>query len=170
MLHKSSQKSDDNTKDNSDGIDRSDSVRHASDSARQEAIAKMKQAQESEAAADTGSGDGDDNREVKETTIDPKAEKALKDLLGGTTEDTSSIKQVKVYSPFRVYYDSPASSVSALNGTGPFDVLPGHRNFLSLLAPGDIVVRSATGKEERITIERGVMHVHSNIVQVFLDV
>lgn len=116
--------------------------------------------------------EGQDQRgaTIKESDIDPKAKAALKDLLGKAKEKDSSLTKVKVYSPFRVYYDNVATSVSAINGTGPFDILPGHKNFLTLLSPGDIVVRSATGKEETITIERGVMHVHSDGVQVFLDV
>jgi hypothetical protein len=156
--------------------DKSNNAQHdADDATRSAAIAKMKAAQ-SEAATDNldqkaldEAGSGDD-RHVTEAEIDPKAKKALVDLLGKAGEEKGVIKQVKVYSPFRVYYDSTASSVSAVNGTGPFDVLPGHRNFLSLLAASDIVVRSASGKEERITIERGIMHVHGDVVQVFLDV
>lgn len=169
--------SDDTDKQDRDSINPSDQLHHVSESARQAAIAKMKQAQVESDKAESLSQDSkfeDDDRKVTETEIDPKAQKALKDLFGHNktkregVDDT--IKQVKVYSPFRIYYDSPASSVSAINGTGPFDILPGHKNFLSLLAPGDIVVRSVSGKEERITIERGVMHVHSDIVHVFLDV
>src|SRR5690606_37116267 len=102
--------------------------------------------------------------------IDPRAKKALAELLGGSSEKSGQLEQVKVYSPFRIYYDSPASSVSAVNGTGPFDILPGHKNFLTLLSQGDIVVRSVTGKEETISIDRGVMHVHDNNVKIFLDV
>lgn len=120
--------------------------------------------------ADSMEGDAEHGAVIKEGEIDPKAKAALKDLLSKAKQTTSSLTKVKVYSPFRVYYDNEASSVSAVNGTGPFDILPGHKNFLTLLSPGDIVVRSASGKEETITIERGVMHVHQDGVQVFLDV
>lgn len=150
------------------------SVHHADEAARQQAVAKMKQAQaeldEGDDAISSGGQDDDDDKKVKRSDIDPKAKKALQDLLGKNTEEHGQLAQVKVYSPFRIYYDSPASSVSAVNGTGPFDILPGHKNFLTLLSPGDIVVRSKTGKEETITIERGVMHVHGNDVKIFLDV
>ncbi|HEX9679606.1 MAG TPA: hypothetical protein VGA08_03230 [Candidatus Saccharimonadales bacterium] len=117
-----------------------------------------------------GTDDKQDELKVKEGAIDPTAEKALKDLFKGSKEDNSVLKQVKVYSPFRIYYDNKAASVSALNGTGPFDILPGHKKFLTLLSSGDIVVRSTSGKEETITIDRGVMHVSQDIVRVFLDV
>jgi hypothetical protein len=148
-------------------------VKGADDEAKAQAIAKMKAAQE--AAADESNLDagGDDDAsvsQVKESEIDPTAQKALKDLLGKTSSKNTAIKLVKVYSPFRIYYENPASSVSAVNGTGPFDILPGHKNFLTLLSPGDIKVRSPSGKEETITIQRGVMHVHDDEVQVFLDV
>ncbi|HSX47046.1 MAG TPA: hypothetical protein VLF87_03615, partial [Patescibacteria group bacterium] len=47
---------------------------------------------------------------------------------------------VKVYAPFKVYYDGEAESISAENDTGPFDILRKHHNFMTLLNPGDIVV------------------------------
>ena len=31
--------------------------------------------------------------------------------------------------PFTVYYEGPASAVSAKNRVGPFDILPGHADF-----------------------------------------
>ena len=37
---------------------------------------------------------------------------------------------VKVYAPFQVYFEGDAYSVSAINATGPFDILPKHHNFL----------------------------------------
>lgn len=77
---------------------------------------------------------------------------------------------VKVYAPFKVYYDGEATSISATNGTGPFDILPKHHNFMTLLDAGDIVVRKLDGKEETVTITHGLMHVKADDVLVFLDV
>lgn len=143
----------------------------AKDDAKAQAIAKMKAAQQADDAELEGGQDEDSGeRQVKEGEIDPTAKAALKDLLGKNAAKDNAIKLVKVYSPFRIYYENPATSVSAVNGTGPFDILPGHKNFLTLLSSGDIKVRSPSGKEETITIERGVMHVHDDEVQVFLDV
>lgn len=76
---------------------------------------------------------------------------------------------VKVYAPFKVYFDGHAQSISAVNDTGPFDVLSRHHNFMTLLSPCDIVVRSEHG-EEKIAISRGIMHVKKDEVIVFLDV
>ena len=83
--------------------------------------------------------------------------------------DGKTIDKVKVYSPFHVYFDGSAISVSAENLTGPFDILHDHKNFMSLLTPCEVVVRHERG-EDRIKIDRGVMHVSENEVIIFLDV
>lgn len=76
---------------------------------------------------------------------------------------------IKVYSPFKVYFDDDAKNISAENDTGPFDVLPGHHNFLTLLNPCELIIRNDKG-EQRIRIVRGIMHVKKDRVVVFLDV
>lgn len=85
-----------------------------------------------------------------------------------TTVDGKTM-YVKVYAPFKVYFDGQAESISAINDTGPFDILPKHHHFMTLLNAGDITVRSERG-EEKISITRGVMHVKADQVVVFLDV
>ncbi len=78
--------------------------------------------------------------------------------------------RVKIYAPFKVYYDAQANSLSAANRIGPFDVLPQHHNFISLLESGNIVVR-ASGKEDfSMPIKRGIMHIKADFVRVFLDI
>lgn len=80
------------------------------------------------------------------------------------------IMHVKVYAPFRTYFDGEASSVSAKNGTGDFDILPHHKNFITLLDPCKVIVR-ADGKPDFILpITKGIMHVKADQATVFLDV
>lgn len=76
---------------------------------------------------------------------------------------------IKVYAPFKTYFDGIGDSISATNETGPFDILPRHHNFMTLLSPGDIIVRTEKG-EEKVSITRGIMHVKADRVIVFLDV
>jgi hypothetical protein len=76
---------------------------------------------------------------------------------------------IKVYSPFKTYFDQEAYSISAENDTGPFDVLAHHHNFITLLNTCDLLIR-APGNEQRIRISHGLMHVKSGRVSVFLDV
>lgn len=76
---------------------------------------------------------------------------------------------VKVYAPFKVYYDELADSISAINDTGSFDILPKHHNFMTLINQCDLIIRNGE-KEEKITIQKGIMHVKADEVIVFLDV
>lgn len=80
------------------------------------------------------------------------------------------LMQVKVYAPFQVYFEGQASSVSAENETGPFDILPKHHNFLCMLVP--CTVKVVTDKEETklIKVNRALMHVKADRVVVFVDV
>jgi len=85
--------------------------------------------------------------------------------------DGKPVMAVRVYSPFKDYFDGTAFSVSAENATGPFDILPKHHNFISLLSPCEVVIRSSSGKgEQRIKISGGLMHVKADKLIVFLDV
>ncbi|MCA9332642.1 hypothetical protein KDA00_02095 [Candidatus Saccharibacteria bacterium] len=76
---------------------------------------------------------------------------------------------VKVYAPFKVYFDGVATSISAVNDTGPFDILPKHHNFMTLISQGEVIVRTDKA-EEKFKISHGIMHVKADDVVVFLDV
>ena len=80
-----------------------------------------------------------------------------------------STMHVKVYAPFKTYFDGIARSISAVNDTGPFDILPKHHNFMTLLNPCEVVVRTDRSTE-KLQINKGVMHVKADQVVVFLDV
>lgn len=109
----------------------------------------------------------DDKKPAKE---EPK--KALTKQEKKTRDDEfkkESTIHVKIYSPFQTYYDDQANSISAENATGPFDILPQHHNFITLLVPCELDIRADNG-DKKIKINRAVMHVRRNIVTIFLDV
>lgn len=76
---------------------------------------------------------------------------------------------VKVYAPFQVYFEGDAYSVSAVNATGPFDILPHHHNFLCMLVPCELKI-AGVETEKTIKIHRALMHVKADRVVVFMDV
>ena len=80
-----------------------------------------------------------------------------------------NVVRVRVWSPFRIYYDDVAMSVSGVNGTGPFDILPRHHNFITLLSPCELKLQTKDG-ETKIKISGGIMHVRKDSVTVFLEV
>ena len=85
------------------------------------------------------------------------------------TKSAEATLKVKVASPYQVYFDEPALSISGVNKTGPFDVLAGHHKFITLLEPCELLIR-LKNDERRIRINGGLMHVKADTATVFLDV
>jgi hypothetical protein len=83
--------------------------------------------------------------------------------------DDDLLMKVKIYSPSKVYFEGDAKSISAASETGPFDILPKHHNFITLLVACNLVVRSPSG-DQTIQIANGLMHVKADQITVFLDV
>lgn len=77
---------------------------------------------------------------------------------------------VKVYAPFQVYFEGEANSVSAVNATGPFDILPRHHNFLCMLVPCTLTIHTPDGGQKDVKVHRALMHVKADRVVVFMDV
>ena len=79
------------------------------------------------------------------------------------------VMAVKVYAPFKVYFEGDAYSVSAVNDVGPFDILPHHHNFLCMLVPCTLSIETPSG-QKTVKIHRALMHVKADRVVVFVDV
>jgi hypothetical protein len=87
----------------------------------------------------------------------------------GVDDKGQPIMDIKVYAPFKVYFEGQAYSITAVNETGPFDILPHHHNFLCMLVPCELIIR--TGYDtQKIKIARALMHVKAEKVTVFVDV
>ena len=66
--------------------------------------------------------------------------KPAEDKPKNVSADGKPMMHVKVHSPFKVYFDEAAFSISAENDTGPFDILPRHHNFMTLLNPCEVAI------------------------------
>lgn len=86
--------------------------------------------------------------------------------LGGKKQPTMAIK---VYAPFKVYFEGEGTSISAINESGPFDILPHHHNFLCMLLPCELIIRTPY-EVKKVKIARALMHVKAEKVTVFVDV
>ncbi|NTV31607.1 hypothetical protein HGA91_06545 [candidate division WWE3 bacterium] len=76
------------------------------------------------------------------------------------------ILSVFVRSTDAVLYDGPATSVTCLNDTGPFDILPFHVNFISLIQDR-VVIQPPDGKSIEFTIGKGIIKTSHNKVTIF---
>lgn len=79
------------------------------------------------------------------------------------------LMSIKVYAPFKIYYEGEGLSITAENETGPFDILPKHHNFLCMLVPCDLIIKTPY-ETKTVRISRALMHVKSEKVTVFVDV
>lgn len=104
------------------------------------------------------------------TQDDIEKAEAVQDYNEANAKAGQLTMHIKVYSPFKDYYDGMAFSLSAENATGPFDILPRHHNFISLLTPCEMILRTVKNGEQKIEISGGIMHVKADQVVVFLDV
>lgn len=110
---------------------------------------------------------GRDQPAVTGTKTESERQQALTDF--NRRSGRSGIR-VHIHSPYRDYYDGLAFSLSAKSATGPFDILPRHHNFISLLPPCEITIRTVDEGERQIRISGGIIHVKADQVIVFLDV
>jgi F0F1-type ATP synthase epsilon subunit len=76
------------------------------------------------------------------------------------------ILKVNVSSPDKVFYDGEAEAVSVVNDKGPFDVLPYHENFISIVYDKVTVHKKIGGEKVEFPIESGVLKIEKNIVTV----
>ena len=65
------------------------------------------------------------------------------------------------------YEKQEVFAVTSQNLKGPFDVLPEHENFISIIKNKLIVHKTRKDKEE-IKIDTGIIKVNDNIVNIFL--
>jgi F0F1-type ATP synthase epsilon subunit len=109
---------------------------------------------------------------IEEKTAASEAVAAAKQQQQAAQAGGKPAMRIKVYSPFKVYYDEESFSISGINATGPFDILPHHHNFMSLLEPCILTLRPANRApaEQKIRISGGLMHVKADKVTVFLNI
>lgn len=66
-------------------------------------------------------------------------------------------------------FSGELEAVSSVNRVGPFDILPGHTNFVSMIKE-KLVLHKGKGEKQELGVEDGVMIVEDNKVRVFLGV
>lgn len=70
--------------------------------------------------------------------------------------------------PFHIYYEGPARAVSAVNSVGPFDILPGHADFFSVLAPGQVMIETESNPVD-FPVSNGIITVRGEEVMLFVN-
>lgn len=74
---------------------------------------------------------------------------------------------VSVWDPNKLLYKGDCESVTTTNDKGIFDILPVHENFITIIK-GKVIVRSKEGKMMEYPVEKGILKVEENVVDIFL--
>lgn len=87
-----------------------------------------------------------------------------------TSRSSTSLKVI-ARAPFHIYYEGPAVSLSASNTVGPFDVLPGHADFFSMLATCEVSIDNGVDKDPiTFEIRNGILTVRDDEVMLFANI
>ena len=85
------------------------------------------------------------------------------------SEPTATAKlKVVARAPFKVYFEGEGYSLSAENKVGPFDILPGHADFFSMLKPCVITIYTDDEPVE-FNAHTGMITVKSDEVMLFVN-
>ncbi len=76
---------------------------------------------------------------------------------------------VIVASTDKVLWTGIATSVSSINSDGPFDILPGHANFITLIDNKPIKIVTADKKTLMFTFKQAIIFIVSNKVKIYAE-
>lgn len=76
---------------------------------------------------------------------------------------------IKVLSQKGVLFDGQALSISSINSQGPFDVLPNHANFITLIEKKPITVRLEKQKPLTFNFPIAIIYLSQNLIRIYTD-
>jgi F0F1-type ATP synthase epsilon subunit len=77
--------------------------------------------------------------------------------------------KVRVNSPEKIIWEGEAEWVSSQNSQGPFDILPMHANFVSIIENQPIRMKTAQ-KVEEYKFDHSVIYAHDNQVYIYTNI
>ena len=78
--------------------------------------------------------------------------------------------QVSISSADELIWEGEAQSVSSENQEGKFDILPGHANFITMIAGKPITIRIDARDEEKYTYKNAVIYALEDRVKIYVNI
>ena len=75
--------------------------------------------------------------------------------------------QVRILSPKQLILDTQALSVSSKNSQGPFDILPFHANFITVIENEPIIIGKQSKENVSFRFPIAIIFVSSNRVNIY---
>ncbi|MCL4387322.1 hypothetical protein M1307_02920 [Patescibacteria group bacterium] len=77
--------------------------------------------------------------------------------------------KVNIKNKDQTVLEEEIEALSSFNEKGPFDILPLHENFISIIKD-KIILHKKDGTSKEIAIERGVLKIIENEIDIYLGV
>lgn len=75
-----------------------------------------------------------------------------------------------INSPNELIWEGRVTSVSSKNSVGPFDILYGHANFITMIQNESITAISLDGKKHSFKYESAVLSVYNEVVTIYAEI
>ena len=86
-----------------------------------------------------------------------------------TTSQPTLILAVTIRDREGTLFEGKAEAVSSFNEKGPFDILPLHANFISLIT-NSVVLRVPGAAPREISLKTGILKAKENRVEVYVGI
>lgn len=86
-----------------------------------------------------------------------------------SADDKNLVLDVNVKSKAKTLFEGGAHSVTSKNERGVFDILPFHTNFVTLITEY-VIIDKGLKTEQSFKIEKGVLYVLSNKVDIYVGI
>lgn len=73
---------------------------------------------------------------------------------------------VEINSPEKIIWEGKAASISSINSSGPFDILPMHANFITIIENQTIKI-DIGNKLEEFTYSNAIVYASKNKVLIY---
>ena len=77
---------------------------------------------------------------------------------------------VKITSPEKEFFNGVAYSISSVNSTGKFDILPGHANFLTVIENSPIILQQKDGSKQKFSYPVAILSVTNNQINIYTNI
>ena len=85
-------------------------------------------------------------------------------------EEYTETIHVRISKATETVWEGQARSLSSVNSSGPFDILPMHANFISLVKDRPIRIIEQNGHEFEYSCKQAVIYVASNEAKIYVDI
>ena len=81
----------------------------------------------------------------------------------------TNILNVQISNPDKQIWQGQAKSVSSVNSNGPFDILPLHANFITIIENQPIKIQTPEGQKE-FQFPNAIIYTSKNTVQIYTEI